>query len=31
MGELIGAHKQAITHEGWVVEGEMARANDPVE
>jgi hypothetical protein len=31
MGELIGAHKQAITHEGWVVQGEMVCANGPVE
>src|SRR5437016_5381377 len=31
MGELIGAHKQAFNHEGWVVQGEMVCANGPVE
>ena len=31
MGELIGAHKQAINHEGWVVQGEMVCVNGPVE
>ncbi len=31
MGELIGVHKHAINHEGWVVQGEMVCANGPVE
>ena len=31
MGELIGAHKQAINHEGWVIQGEMVCVNGPVE
>jgi hypothetical protein len=31
MGELIGAYKQVINHEGWVVQGEMVCVNGPVE
>ena len=31
MGELIGAHKQAINHEGWVVQGVMVCVNGSVE
>ena len=31
MEELLGAHKQAINHEGWAVQGEMVCVNGPVE
>ncbi len=31
MDEIIGVYMQAISHEGWVVQGEMVCANGPVE